>query len=66
MIIGKPDVILDGLYSQTQAARALCVDRHTVARYEADGLITFRVRKAGCRKVTTGRDIIECWKGMFL
>ena len=65
MIIDKPIVIPDGLYNQKQAAKALQIDRHTVARYEADGLIKFRVRKAGREKVTTGTEIIKCWKGMY-
>ena len=39
MRVEKPQVIEDGLYNQKQAAVLLEVDRHTVARYEADGLI---------------------------
>lgn len=66
MIITKPEVIANGLYSQKQAAEALHVERHTIARYEADGLIKFRVRKCGRGKVTTGADIIKCWQNMYL
>lgn len=66
MIIRKPEVNPEGLYNQKQAAEALHVDRHTVARYEADGLIKFMVRKAGRTKVTTGAEILKCWKGMYL
>ena len=66
MIISKPDVSPDGLYNQKQTAEALQVDRHTVARYEAEGLIKFRVRKANGRKVTTGKEIIKCWQGMYI
>lgn len=62
----KPEVMPDGLYNQKQAAAALGVDRHTIARYEANGLIAFRVRKAGNQKVTTGEEIIKCWQAMFL
>jgi len=65
MIIDKPIVNLDGLYNQKQAAEALHIDRHTVARYEADGLIKFKIRKAGKAKVTTGAEIIKCWNGMY-
>ena len=54
MIITKPEVEPDGLYNQGQAAKALHVDRHTVARYANDGLIKFRVRKAGKVLITTG------------
>ena len=66
MIIDKPIVNPDGLYNQKQAAKALHVDRHTIARYEADGSIKFRIRKAGKAKVTTGAEIIMCWQGMYV
>lgn len=66
MITDKPDVNPEGLYSQKQAATALQVDRHTVARYEANGLIKFRIRKAGRGKVTTGGEIIRCWQKMYM
>lgn len=62
MIVNKPDVNEHGMYSQKQAAQALKVDRHTVARYEADGAIKFSVRKAGKAKVVTGKEIIKCWQ----
>ena len=39
MIITRPEVEPDGLYNQTQAAKALHVDRHTIARYANDGFI---------------------------
>lgn len=65
MIIDKPIVNPDGLYNQKQAAEALHIDRHTVARYEAGGLIKFKIRKAGRAKVTTGAEIIKCWNGMY-
>ena len=39
MRIQRPEVIQDGLYNQKQAAELLGVDRHTVARYEADAEI---------------------------
>lgn len=66
MIITRPEVVPDGLYSQGQAAKALQVDRHTVARYAEAGLIKFRVRKAGKRLVTTGAEIVKCWKQTYL
>ena len=66
MIIDNPIVNPDGLYNQRQAAEALHIDRHTVARYEADGSIKFRVRRAGKGKVTTGAEIIKCWQGMYV
>jgi predicted site-specific integrase-resolvase len=66
MIIDKPEVTITGLYNQRQAAEALHINRHTLARYEADGCIKFRVRKAGKSKVTTGAEIIKCWQGMYV
>lgn len=65
MRIQRPEVIPDGLYNQKQAAELLQVDRHTVARYEADGQITFKSRKAGGRKVTTGAEILRCWDSTY-
>ena len=66
MIISKPDVLPDGLYNQKQAAEALHLDRHTIARYEANGRLKFKTRKVDNRKVTTGAEIIRCWQGMYL
>lgn len=66
MTIDKPTVNPAGLYNQRQAAEALHINRHTVAKYEADGLIKFKIRKAGKAKVTTGAEIIKCWKDMYL
>ena len=65
MRIQRPEVIQDGLYNQKQAAELLGVDRHTGARYEADGQIVFKSRKAGGRKVTTGAEILRCWDGTY-
>ena len=61
MIIKRPEVEIDGLYTQKQAAHALNVDRHTVARYARQGRLSFMPR-CGVR-VTTGADIIRCWSG---
>lgn len=66
MITTKPNVDPNGMYSQTQAAAALGVDRHTVKRYEDNGYISFRIRKADKRKVTTGAQIIKCWQSTYL
>ncbi len=66
MIETKPKVAPEGLYTQAQAAKALQIDRHTVARYAENGVIRFKVRKAGMRKVTTGAEIIKCWKSTFI
>lgn len=45
MITTRPNVEYKGLYSQAQAARALGVDRHTIARYVKQGYINVRVRR---------------------
>ncbi len=66
MIITKPDVEPDGLYNMAQAAKALHIDRHTIARYADNGYIKFRVRKADKRRITTGTEIIKCWRTMYL
>lgn len=66
MITTKPNVEPTGLYNQAQAAVALGVGRHTVRRYELDGCIKFKVRKAGKQKITTGAQIIKCWESTYL
>lgn len=65
MRIQRPEVIQDGRYNQKQAAELLGVDRHTVSRYEKDGIIVFQARKAGGRKVTTGAEILRCWDSVY-
>lgn len=66
MIITRPNVEPNGLYNQKQAAEELKINRHTLARYEADGLIKFHIRKAGKRKITTGAQIVKCWEAVYL
>ena len=65
MIITRPKVEPDGLYSINKAAKALHIDRHTMSRYAAKGMIAFRRRKADGRPVTTGKEIIRCWESMY-
>jgi len=62
----KPKVTLDGRYTQADVSRVLGIDRHTVLSYERQGLLKFRVRKAGRRKVTTGAEIVKCWTNCFM
>ncbi len=66
MIKTKPQVDNDGLYNISETAKALGVERHTVMRYISNGAIKFRVRKCDNRKVTRGKDIIECWENMYI
>ena len=66
MIITEPQVTPTGLYNMSQAAKALEIDRHTLARYAANGDIKFRVRKVSKQKLVTGSEIIKGWKTMYL
>ena len=66
MVTTEPNVMPTGLYNQAQTAAALGVGRHTVARYEKAGYLLFKVRKVGGRKVTTGAQILKCWKSTYL
>lgn len=66
MVSTKPLCNPDARYSQKEAAQLLGVERHTIARWEADGCIRFDVRKAGRVKFTTGRQILKCWEATYL
>lgn len=61
MINTQPDVIKTGRYTQSEAAMALGICRQTMAKYEKQGLIGFKVAKPMMRKVTTGAEIIRLW-----
>lgn len=61
MIRNKPDINQDSVYSQSEAARALDVDRHTVARYVRSGELESARR--GTRNVIKGSAILQLWKG---
>lgn len=65
MITIKPLVNPCGFYNMKQAAKALHIDRHTLYRYAGKGLIQFRARFFGKRPVTTGAEIIQCWKTKY-
>lgn len=66
MITTKPQVEPGAYYSQAQAARALGVDRHTVARYVRDGRIRCRVRGIDRRAVIPGSEILKAWGRMLI
>lgn len=61
MIKNKPDINQDSVYSQSEAARALDIDRHTVARYVRSGELESARR--GTRNVIKGSAILQLWKG---
>lgn len=65
MIVLMPDVNPKGLYTQKQAAEALHVSRHSIARYTRGGRIHFFTRGTGKQRVTTGEEIIRCWRVQF-
>lgn len=66
MTCTRPRVEPDGWYNITETAKALGVDRHTVQRYAKQGHLRFSVRKAGRRKVASGKEIVRCWERMYL
>lgn len=61
MIRNKPDIKQDCVYSQSEAARALDIDRHTVARYVRSGELESARR--GTRNVIKGSAILNLWQG---
>lgn len=62
MINTTPDVIRSGRYTQSECAKILGLARQTVAKYEKQGLIGFRIIKPMMRKVTTGAEILRFWE----
>ena len=66
MITTRPEVDYKGNYSQSQAAKALGIDRHTVARYVKQGHLKTRVRRFDRKPVIPGSEILKLWGGMYL
>lgn len=62
MIAERPDIDINGYYSQKQAADVLHVCRHTIMRYEKTGALHFRIRKGTSRKVVSGLNLMKLWK----
>ena len=63
MTATKPDIRLQGVYSQAEAARLLGVDRHTIARWEKDPLFPLEgfTRKGGRGKFYRGVQLMAIW-----
>jgi len=56
----RPDISPQGVYSQAEAARLLGVERHTLARWEQNGLEPF-TRRGVRGKWYRGRDLLRRW-----
>lgn len=63
MIAEKPAILLDGVYSQAQAARLLDVDRHTLSRWEKDPVFPLEgwTRKGRRGKFYRGKQLMARW-----
>lgn len=66
MIATRPTVEYTGNYTKAQAARALGVDRHTVARYINQGRIKTQVRKIDRKVIIKGSEILKAWCQMII
>ena len=66
MIPTRPDVEYTGNYTQAQAAKALGIDRHTIARYIKQGRLKSQIRKVDRRVIIKGRDILHIWCQMII
>lgn len=62
----RPEVEYTGNYTQAQAARALGVDRHTIARYVKAGHLKAKVRKIDKKTIIKGSDILRVWCQMII
>ncbi len=62
----RPEVEYKGNYTQTQAAKALGVDRHTIARYVKKGYLKCKVRRFDQKTVIPGSEILKLWGGMMI
>lgn len=66
MITTRPQVDYKGNYTQAQAAKALGVDRHTIARYVKLGHLKVKIRRFDQRTVIPGSEILKVWGGMCI
>lgn len=60
----KPNISPSGSYTVMQASRLLAIDRRTLRRYEAAGLVTAHLNDMGRRKYM-GRELIKLWNMTF-
>lgn len=56
-----PLIAPGGSYSVTQAAKLLDINRKTLRRYEAAGLVVAHCNQLGRRKYS-GRELIKLWQ----
>jgi len=56
----RPNIEHSGSYTVMQAARLLAIDRRTLRRYEAAGLVTAHLNKLGKRRYN-GSDLLNLW-----
>lgn len=64
MIPGAPHINALSSYGVTDAARLLDIDRRTLRRYEAAGLIASHVNRVGRRRYT-GAALLKLWQMFF-
>ena len=57
----RPHIAPNGSYTVTQAAALLQIDRRTLRRYEAAGLVVAHLNRMGKRKYS-GRELIKLWQ----
>ena len=66
MIETEPKVKPEGLYSVTQTAIILGVNRQTIRQKEKNGDLKFKIRKATLRKVIKGSEILRFWRSTIV
>ena len=59
MTAERPEVSPQGLYTGREAARRLCVDRHTLTRWKRSGKLVPYTDTGKYR----GKDIVAVWNG---
>jgi DNA-binding transcriptional MerR regulator len=57
----RPNISPNGSYTVMQASRLLAIDRRTLRRYEAAGLVAVHLNEFGQRKYS-GHSLLNLWK----